>query len=127
MLTWNSLTKSQKRWVEHFSKLLPECVEKGYITGVQCRILHKKMKKERTTGGPVFGKANWLFRANKLKRGLYLFPADGVTVQKAMNSISGQNTTISVPISSRISEDDKSFFNDIKAFGIEVKYVKKVS
>jgi hypothetical protein len=124
MLTWNSLTKSQKRWVEHFAKLLPECVEKGYITGVQCRILHKKMKKERAAGGPVFGKANWLFRSNKLKRGLYLFPADGVTVQKAMNSISGQNTTITVPISSRISEDDKSFFNDIKAFGIDIKYVK---
>jgi hypothetical protein len=121
MLTWDSLTKSQKRWVEHFAKILPDCKTKGYITGVECRIAHKRMKKERATGGPKFGKANWLFRANKLKRGFYLFPAHGVTVQTAMQSISGDNSTIVIPVKPRLSEDDKSFYNDIKAFGINIQ------
>jgi hypothetical protein len=122
MLTWSSLTKSQKRWVEHFAKILPHCKTKGYITGVECRIAHKRMKKERATGGPKFGKANWLFRANKLKRGFYLFPAEGVTVQTAMESISGKNKTVVIEMPKRLSEEDKSFYNDIKAFGIDIQF-----
>lgn len=121
MLTWDSLTKSQKRWVEHFAKILPDCKTKGYITGVECRIAHKRMKTERASGGPKFGKANWLFRANKLKRGYYLFPAQGVTVQTAMQSISGENSNIVIPAKPRVSEEDQLFYNDIKAFGINIQ------
>ena len=46
MLTWNSLTKSQKRWVEHVSKVLPECLSKGYITATQCYDSFKELEKQ---------------------------------------------------------------------------------
>jgi hypothetical protein len=119
MLTWNSLTKSQKRWVEHVSKILPDCVSKGYITATQCYDTFKELEKQRVSGTPKIGYPNWLFKLNKIKRGIYLFPAEGVTVQKASQSLN--NKTESIVITSRVSEEDKSFFNDLKAFGINIK------
>ncbi len=119
MLTWNSLTKSQKRWVEHVSKVLPECVETGYITATQCYDSFKELEKQRVSGTPKIGYPNWLFKLNKIKRGIYLFPAEGVTVQKASQFLSNKNDPIA--ISSRVSEEDKSFISDLKNFGIDIK------
>ena len=119
MLTWNSLTKSQKRWVEHVSKVLPECLSKGYITATQCYDSFKELEKQRVSGTPKIGYPNWLFKLNKIKRGIYLFPAEGVTVQKASQSLIGKAEPID--ISSRMPEEDKSFINDLKAFGIDIK------
>ena len=68
MLTWNSLTKSQKRWVEHVSKVLPECLSKGYITATQCYDSFKELEKQRVSGTPKIGYPNWLFKLNKTNR-----------------------------------------------------------
>jgi hypothetical protein len=119
MLTWNSLTKSQKRWVENVSKILPDCVTNGYITATQCYDSFKLLEKQRVSGSPKIGYPNWLFKLNKIKRGIYLFPAEGVTVQKASQSLSGKAEPI--VITNRVSEEDKSFLNDLKAFGIDIK------
>ena len=48
-----------------------------------------------------------------------MFPAEGVTVQKASQSLIGKAEPIA--ISSRMPEEDKSFINDLKAFGIDIK------
>lgn len=48
-----------------------------------------------------------------------MFPAEGVTVQKASQSLSGKAEPI--VITNRVSEEDKSFLNDLKAFGIDIK------
>jgi hypothetical protein len=47
MLTWNSLTKSQKRWVENVAKILPDCVTNGHITATQCYDSFKLLEKQR--------------------------------------------------------------------------------
>ena len=119
MLTWNSLTKSQKRWVEHVLKVLPDCSTKGYITATQCYDSFKQLEKQRVSGTPKIGYPNWLFKFNKIKRGYYLFPAEGVTVQKASQSIVGNTETISIP--ERISEQEMNFYQDLKSFGIDIK------
>lgn len=119
MLTWTSLTNSQKRWVEHVSKILPDCISKGYITAKQCHDSFKQLEKQRVSGIPKIGYPNWLFKLNKIKRGFYLFPAEGVTVQKASQSLVGNTESISIP--DRISSQDMNFYQELKSFGINIK------
>lgn len=121
MLTYDSLTKFQKRWVENVSRIFPRCAETGIITAKECIKAYSLLKNERSDDGSKIGYPNWLFTTNKLKRGVYLFPAKGVTTQTVSLQSKEKTEVKPLTIPERdVHKDDKQFFDDLASHGIDV-------
>jgi len=126
MLTYELLTKFQKRWVDAVSQLYPQCIESGSITAVQCIEAYRILKTKRADGIGKVGYPNWLFNKNKIKRGLYMFPAKGVTISKWMQTTTQSKNTeqksspVIIP-DREIDPKDKQFFDDLSSHGLNFK------
>lgn len=75
MLTFNDLSKTQKKFVVAALNVRPELRENSQVTLKECSEIYFELKDQRTGArGDKIGYPNWLFAANKISRGLYEMP-----------------------------------------------------
>lgn len=74
MLKFNALTKAQKKCVVALIEADPSLKKTGEITLKQVVAITQDLATRRDAGAPKIGYPNWLFKANKLEKGLYKLP-----------------------------------------------------
>lgn len=76
MLTYDKLSPGQRRWVTMVQFFHPEIVDT--ISFEEVHTFHTEFMGMRNTD-PKFkvGLPNWLFKENRIGKGLYFFPAEG--------------------------------------------------
>jgi hypothetical protein len=74
MLKFANLTLSQKKFVVSVIENHSEYKTDPVITLKKCAEIYYEMKDQRQAGGLKVGYPNWLFKANKIERGLYQLP-----------------------------------------------------
>ena len=141
MLTFSDLTLSQKKCIiaiiDHSSTAIPL----GTISLKEIQRICAELAANRCDGAPIIGYPNWLFKANKLKPGLYKLPIPSAEeLEKARNELAiGKLPKVKVPkikvikepkikkelnqkkLTNLNNEEDIEEFNNIlKENGIEV-------
>ena len=132
MITFDTASPAQKRWVEAVLTVLPNLAKTGVIAGKDCYYAHMQLLKNRKAGSPKIGYPNWLFKTNKIRPGIYFFPARGLNKESVIKSaqLSNLKTTLSaIPTSKTAinSEEDKKFFSDLAQNGINVNSRVQIS
>lgn len=112
-MNYSNLTKTQKRCIDAFVKLRPELANQETISRPEIEDLFKQLFEARTKGGEKIGYPMWLVKGEKTARGVYKFPAPGLSITKTSKSKS-KSTTPTV----KVEEEDKEFFTDLKEYGI---------
>lgn len=74
MLKFNALSASQKKCVIALIEAQPSLKETGKITLKEVVAITQDLATKRDQGAPKIGYPNWLFKNNKLERGLYQLP-----------------------------------------------------
>lgn len=74
MLKFASLSLTQKRFVVSMIEANPSLRSNPNVTLKECSSHYNNMIAERDTTGIKLGVPNWLFKANKIQRGVYLLP-----------------------------------------------------
>jgi hypothetical protein len=130
MITFDTASPAQKRWVDAVLTVLPNLAKTGVITGKDCYYAHMQLLKNRKADSARIGYPNWLFKTNKIRPGVYFFPAKGLnkeTVIKSAQLSNLKNTLSAMPTKAVNSEDDKKFFSDLATNGINVNTRAQVS
>ena len=110
-MNYSSLTKTQKRCIDAFVKIRPELATQETITRQEIEDLFNLLYAEREHGGEKIGYPMWLVKGEKTGRGVYKFPAPGLTA-----SVKTQVDTPEVAVKSE--EEDKEFFTELQEHGI---------
>jgi len=124
MLTYDKLTKSQKRWANAMMDFYPKLKEGGVITLKECWHASTTLYKQRSEGAPKVGYPNWLFGINKIRRGVYFFPAPGTEPKEFIEQESAKNLQKRLDKKDAFevrSKDDEEFLNELLEAGIDVK------
>lgn len=74
MLKFNALTKAQKKCVVALIEADPSLKKTGEISLKQVVAITQDLAARRDSGAPKIGYPNWLFKANKIEKGLYKLP-----------------------------------------------------
>ena len=74
MLKFADLSFSQKKFVVSVVENFPEFKKDSNITLKQVVEITQDWAKNRANGAPKVGYPNWMFKANKLEKGLYQLP-----------------------------------------------------
>jgi hypothetical protein len=74
MLKFASLTLAQKRFVVSMIEANPALRQNPKVTLKDCSAHYNEMAAKRDTSGVKLGVPNWLFKANKVERGVYQLP-----------------------------------------------------
>lgn len=74
MLKFNALSASQKKCVIALIEAQPSLKENGKITLKEVVAITQDLAAKRDQGAPKIGYPNWLFKNNKVERGLYQLP-----------------------------------------------------
>lgn len=74
MLNFNDLSKSQKKCIIALIEANPALKTTGQITLKEVVAITQDLAAKRTSGAPKIGYPNWLFKHNKLERGMYQLP-----------------------------------------------------
>ena len=130
MLTYDKLTKSQKRWAHAMMDFYPKLKDGGVITLKECWHASTTLYKQRAEGAPKVGYPNWLFGINKIRRGVYFFPAPGTEPQQAIAQDSQNNLQKRLDKKDAFvveSKADEDFLNELLEAGIDVKVAQTES
>jgi hypothetical protein len=74
MLKFASLSLSQKKCVIALIEANPSLKKDGKITLKEVVAITQDLATKRASGAPKIGYPNWLFKSNKVERGLYQLP-----------------------------------------------------
>lgn len=74
MLKFAALTMSQKKCVVALIEHTPELTKTGRITLKEVVAITQDLAAKRSAGGVKIGYPNWLFKANKIEKGVYQLP-----------------------------------------------------
>ena len=74
MLKFASLSLAQKRFVVSMIEANPSLRDNPKVTLKDCSAHYNDMAAKRDTTGVKLGVPNWLFKANKVERGVYQLP-----------------------------------------------------
>jgi hypothetical protein len=74
MLKFASLTLSQQKCVVALIEHTPSLTKDGRITLKEVVAITQDLAAKRTAGGVKIGYPNWLFKANKVEKGVYQLP-----------------------------------------------------
>jgi len=74
MLKFASLSLSQKKCVIALIEANPSLKKDGKITLKEVVAITQDLASKRASGAPKIGYPNWLFKSNKVERGLYQLP-----------------------------------------------------
>jgi len=74
MLKFNDLSKSQKKCIIALIEANPALKTTGKISLKEVVAITQDLAAKRTAGAPKIGYPNWLFKHNKIERGMYELP-----------------------------------------------------
>lgn len=74
MLTFSNLSKSQKKCIIALIEANPSLKKTGQITLKEVVAITQDLAAKRSAGAPKIGYPNWLFKHNKVDRGIYQLP-----------------------------------------------------
>ena len=74
MLKFSSLSLSQKKCVIVLIEAQPSLKKDGKISLKEVVAITQDLASKRASGAPKIGYPNWLFKSNKVERGLYQLP-----------------------------------------------------
>ena len=74
MLKFANLTLSQQKCVVALIEHTPSLTKDGRITLKEVVAITKDLAEKRTAGGVKIGYPNWLFKSNKVEKGVYQLP-----------------------------------------------------
>ena len=74
MLLFNNLSMSQKKAVVAIVQHTPSLKETGQVTLKEIVSITQDLASKRDKGAPKIGYPNWLFKNNKIERGVYQLP-----------------------------------------------------
>jgi hypothetical protein len=74
MLKFANLSLSQKKCVVVLIEANPTLAKVGRITLKEVVTITQDLASKRTNGAPKIGYPNWLFKSNKIERGVYQLP-----------------------------------------------------
>lgn len=74
MLKFNALSMSQKKCVVALIEHTPELTKTGRITLKEVVAITQDLAAQRDAGGVKIGYPNWLFKSNKVEKGIYQLP-----------------------------------------------------
>jgi len=74
MLKFSSLSLSQKKCVIALIEANPSLKKDGKISLKEVVAITQDLASKRASGAPKIGYPNWLFKSNKVERGLYQLP-----------------------------------------------------
>ena len=74
MLKFANLTLSQQKCVVALIEHTPSLTKDGRITLKEVVAITQDLAEKRTAGGVKIGYPNWLFKANKVEKGVYQLP-----------------------------------------------------
>lgn len=94
MLKFNSLSMSQKKAVVALIEHTPAIAKTGRVTLKDVIAITQDLAKNRTAGGVKIGYPNWLFKSNKVERGIYQLP---VPTDAELSAYTKDSTTQSTP------------------------------
>ena len=112
-MNYSNLTKTQKRCIDAFIKIRPELATQEIITRQEIEDLFNLLYAERDHGGEKIGYPMWLVKGEKTGRGVYKFPAPGLT-HASKSEVEGSNAAPIV----KSEEEDKEFFTELQEHGI---------
>lgn len=75
MLKYKDLTKAQRRVIDTYLEHYPDLAKKDTITFHEINRIHVDLYKRRSEGVERVGYPNWIFKNNKIERGVYWFPS----------------------------------------------------
>ena len=127
MLNYSDLNKTQKRVIDAFIALRPELASATTITRPEVEELFFKLFAERANGGAKIGYPMWLVKGDRTSRGVYLFPAPGVThdstplpkpvTQKQLKAKATRTEAQIQAEQARVAEDEE-FFKELAEAGV---------
>jgi len=150
MLKFANLTLSQQKCVVALIEHTPSLTKDGRITLKEVVAITQDLAAKRTAGGVKIGYPNWLFKANKVEKGVYQLPlptaqelsdfaqasapkakvakvkavkakTPKVTSKTAVTKDNGESRLQRIIDESEYVDEDVEDFNDIlRANGIEV-------
>lgn len=82
MLTYNELTKAQKRFVDAVLREFPEVKKAGTVSRKELEYIYWELNAKRAAGGEKVGFPNWLTGPNKVGRGVFQVPMPEGAVAK---------------------------------------------
>jgi hypothetical protein len=112
-MDYNTLSKAQKRCVDAFVRIKPELATSTIISRTEVEVLFKKLYDLRSKGGEKIGYPMWLVKGQKISRGVYVFPAPGVSEPASATPVLKKEK-----VTPKFDEEDKQFFTDLKEYGI---------
>jgi len=74
MLKFSDLSMAQKKCVVALIEAQPSLKKNSNISLKEVVAITQDLAKKRSAGAPKIGYPNWLFKSNKLERGLYQLP-----------------------------------------------------
>ena len=74
MLNFNELSMSQKKAVVAIVQHTPALKKTGRVTLKEIVAITQDLAAKRSQGAPKIGYPNWLFKENKVERGIYQLP-----------------------------------------------------
>ena len=124
MLTYSELTKSQKRWAHAMIEFYPKLENGGSITLNECWVASTTLYAQRVAGSPKIGYPNWLFGVNKIRKGLYFFPAPGAEPAAFIEEAKAQ--TLAKRLDNKNAfvvecKEDEDFLAELLEAGIQIK------
>ena len=150
MLKFANLTLSQQKCVVALIEHTPSLTKDGRITLKEVVAITQDLAAKRTAGGVKIGYPNWLFKANKVEKGVYQLPvptaqelsdfaqasapkakvakvktvkvkSPKVTSKTAVTKDNGESRLQRIIDESEYVDEDVEDFNDIlRANGIEI-------
>ena len=150
MLKFANLTLSQQKCVVALIEHTPSLTKDGRITLKEVVAITQDLAAQRTAGGAKIGYPNWLFKANKVEKGVYQLPvptaqelsdfaqasapkakvakvktvkvkSPKVTSKTAVTKDNGESRLQRIIDESEYVDEDVEDFNDIlRANGIEI-------
>jgi hypothetical protein len=79
MLKFADLSMAQKKCVVALIEAQPSLKKNGNISLKEVVAITQDLASKRTAGAPKIGYPNWLFKTNKVERGLYQLPVPTAT------------------------------------------------
>lgn len=90
MLTYNDLTKAQKRFVDAVLAEFPEYKKTGTVNRKELESIYWTLNDKRATGGEKVGFPNWLTAKNKISRGVFQLPMPEAVSAKAKKAVAAE-------------------------------------
>ena len=95
MLKFAALSMSQKKCVVALIEHTPELTKSGRITLKEVVAITQDLAAQRTAGGVKIGYPNWLFKSNKVEKGVYALPVP--TAQELSDFAKGSVKAVKAP------------------------------